>query len=265
LSRAVRAAAFDAVVLIALTGLTLALQSQASAWVEARFALSPLQARSLVGAAALLTAVPFFAALFRNARSIAGLVSARILPPERPPTPSSRIAARMFRITLSLVIVLAVGLPAIAILRPFTSEAYGALVLALLVAAIGVYLWRSSGAIDDEFRTGVEQIAEALKKHAGEDQVMTLRDPTLIPGLDTVDGVALSPDSYAVDKTLAEVNLRCRTGATVVAIHRGASDVLLPTGHETLLAGDVLAVTGTQDSLDKARLALLEGTRVDRG
>ena len=44
------------------------------------------------------------------------------------------------------------------------------------------------------------------------------------------------------------------------AIHRGASDVLLPTGHETLLAGDVLAVTGTQEALDKAKLELLQGS-----
>jgi CPA2 family monovalent cation:H+ antiporter-2 len=260
LRRVVRALAFDAAVLITLTGLTLALQSQASLWLEGRLRLSPLQARSLVGGAALLIAVPFFAALLRNARFVSRLVSATILAPGRTSTPSSKIAARVFRITLSLVIVLAVGLPAIAIIRPFTSEAYGAAVLALVVAAIGVRLWLSSGAVEDEFRSGAEQIAEALKKQAGGDDITTLRDPTLIPGLDSVYGVALTHDSYAVDKTLADVNLRCRTGATVIAIHRGASDVLLPTGHETLLAGDVLAVTGTQEALDKAKLALLHGS-----
>ncbi|MDH3202993.1 MAG: TrkA C-terminal domain-containing protein [Myxococcales bacterium] len=57
----------------------------------------------------------------------------------------------------------------------------------------------------------------------------------------------------------ADVNLRCQTGATGVAIHRGQSDVILPTGREKLLAGDVLAVTGTQDALEKARHTLATG------
>ncbi len=259
LRRAVRAVAFDAAVLITLTGLALVLRSQVLDWIETRLDLSPSQARSWVGGILLLVAVPLFAALFRNARSISRLVSERILSSERAPTPSSKIAARALRTMLSLVIVLAVGLPAIAILRPFTGEAYGAGVLALLVLAIGLHLWRSSRAVEDEFRSGVERIADALQRRVGEDDVTTLLDPTLLPGLDAVHGVALTDESYAVNKTLADVNLRCRTGATVVAIHRGGSEVLLPTGHEKLLAGDVLAVTGTQAALDKARSAILRG------
>jgi CPA2 family monovalent cation:H+ antiporter-2 len=259
LQRAVRAVAFDAAVLIALAGLALALQSEASDWVRSRLAISPLQARSLVGGAMLLLGAPFVAALFRNARSVSGLLSARILPTESEPTPSAKLAARALRMTMNLVIVLGVGWPAIAVIRPFTGEAYGASILALVVAAIVIHLWISSRAIEHEFRSGAERIAAALKRQAEGDPVTTLIDPTLIPGLDTVQGVALSAESHAVDKTLADVNLRCRTGATVVAIHRGDSDVLLPTGHEKLLAGDVLAVTGTRDALEKAKSALLRG------
>ena len=168
-------------------------------------------------------------------------------------------ADRALRMTMNLVIVLGVGWPAIAVIRPFTGEAYGASILALVVAAIVIHLWISSRAIEHEFRSGAERIAAALKRQAEGDPVTTLIDPTLIPGLDTVQGVALSAESHAVDKTLADVNLRCRTGATVVAIHRGDSDVLLPTGHEKLLAGDVLAVTGTRDALENAKSALLRG------
>lgn len=259
LQQAVRAAAFDAALLITLAGLAFALESEVSEWIRAHLDTSALAARSLSGGVMLLVATPFLAGLVRNARSISRLVSERILPPEGNPPTSAKVAARAFRITLSLVIVLAVGLPAIAVTRPFTGEAYGATALALVVTAIVIHLWRNTHAVEDEFRSGAEQIAAALKRQAGGDRVTTLIDPSLIPGLDTVHGVTLADDSYAVDKTLANVDLRCRTGATVVAIHRGDSDVLLPTGHEKLLAGDVLAVTGTRDALEKAELALLRG------
>jgi len=257
--RAVRASVFDTVVLIALTGVTLALQSEVSGWIQGRFDVSRLQARSLIGGVVLLVAVPFFAALFRNTRQISRLVSARILPSEGVPTPSARIAANALRVTLHLVIVLAVGLPTIAILRPFTSGAYGATVLALVVGGIALHLWRSTRVLEDEFRSGAEQIADALREQGEAKDVTTLIDPSLIPGLDAVQGITLGERSYAVDKTLADVDLRCRTGATVVAIHRGGSDVLLPTGHEKLIAGDVLAVTGTQEALEKAKRALVQG------
>ena len=51
--------------------------------------------------------------------------------------------------------------------------------------------------------------------------------------------------SPAVGKTLAELNLRGLTGATVLAIRRGEEAVLVPSGHERLMVGDVLAVAGT--------------------
>ena len=257
--RVIRGLVFDVVVLIAITGFALTLQSEASEWAQDRFDVSPSQARPLVGGGVLLVAVPFFAALIRNTLSVSRLVSTRVLSSEGAPTPSSKIAANALRIMIHLMVVLAVGLPAIAILRPFTGGPYGATLLALVLALIGLHLWRSTRAIEDEFRSGAEQIADALKSHAGAEDVTTLVDPTLIPGLDTVHGVSLSPSSHAVDKTLAEVNLRCQTGATVVAIHRGESDVLLPTGHEKLLAGDVLAITGTQEAVKKAQRALVYG------
>ena len=131
--------------------------------------------------------------------------------------------------------------------------------LAVVGTAIVVNLWRSAGAVEGEFRSGAERIAAALQRQAGTDDVTTLIDRSLLPGLDTVHGVALSAQSYAVGRTLADVNLRCRMGATVVAVRRRNSEELLPTGHEKLLAGDVLAVTGTREALEKATSALQHG------
>ena len=54
-------------------------------------------------------------------------------------------------------------------------------------------------------------------------------------------------------RTLANLNLRGATGATVLAIARGGEEVLVPTGHEELRAQDVLALAGTHEAVDAAR------------
>ncbi|HEX5633161.1 MAG TPA: TrkA C-terminal domain-containing protein, partial [Gemmatimonadales bacterium] len=56
----------------------------------------------------------------------------------------------------------------------------------------------------------------------------------------------------AAGRTLAEVNLRGLTGATVVAIYRDGKKHAYPDGHERLEAGDVVAVAGSQHAVDAA-------------
>jgi CPA2 family monovalent cation:H+ antiporter-2 len=60
-------------------------------------------------------------------------------------------------------------------------------------------------------------------------------------------------DSAASERTLAELNLRGVTGATVLAIVRRGETVLVPSGHERVHAGDVLAVAGSEEAIAAAR------------
>ena len=60
-----------------------------------------------------------------------------------------------------------------------------------------------------------------------------------------------SPEN--IGKKLAEIKLRGLTGATVLAIQRGEDAVLVPSGDERLLAGDVLALAGTEESISAAK------------
>ena len=50
------------------------------------------------------------------------------------------------------------------------------------------------------------------------------------------------------------------TGATVLAIVREGSEVVVPSGREALQAGDLLAVAGTEGALAAARALLAGGT-----
>ena len=80
----------------------------------------------------------------------------------------------------------------------------------------------------------------------------------VLPGLGSPVRFTLSQGSPAVGRTLASLNLRGATGATVLAIARAAEEVLVPTGHEVLRVDDVLALAGTGEAVEAAR-ALLSG------
>jgi CPA2 family monovalent cation:H+ antiporter-2 len=67
-----------------------------------------------------------------------------------------------------------------------------------------------------------------------------------------------------VGRTLAELDLRGLTGATVLAITRRAGAVLVPTASETLEPGDVLALAGTEEAIAAAQ-ALLRGSEAAPG
>ena len=82
----------------------------------------------------------------------------------------------------------------------------------------------------------------------------------LLPGLGDISSHAIRQDCPNVGRSLKELDLRGRTGATVVAISRAGGSVLLPEGKERLRAGDILGITGSHGACDAAR-ELLEGRR----
>ena len=69
--------------------------------------------------------------------------------------------------------------------------------------------------------------------------------------------VVVPPASPAVGRLLRELELRTRTGATVVAIERPGTHRLNPGADEEILAGDELLLLGHREQLDAARQLLL--------
>ena len=108
----------------------------------------------------------------------------------------------------------------------------------------------------------------ALSRQMKDDETEQDREPELerirqaLPGLGEPVAIRIGAAAPCVMRTLAELNLRGRTGATVLAISRNGEDVLLPNGHEALRAGDTLFVGGTQRSVSAARTLLLTGGTV---
>ncbi|MFN2572554.1 MAG: cation:proton antiporter [Gemmatimonadales bacterium] len=67
-----------------------------------------------------------------------------------------------------------------------------------------------------------------------------------------VERIILGANAPAVGQTLADTGLRSRTGALVLAVRRGESDLATPEASFTLEAGDVLVVVGQPQQLKNA-------------
>jgi CPA2 family monovalent cation:H+ antiporter-2 len=263
--RVARVLALDAAVISALVIGAAVGAERAAAWLEARAGLPGGLTGWAVGAAASLASLPFLFGIVRNARRLGTLVAAAALPKGAEGGMDFAAAPRRALVVmLQLALVMLTGLPILALTQPFLPGAPGAAVLAVVVAALSIAFWRSAANLQGHVRAGAQVMAEALSRQArgdhaegpaGEvDAMAQLR--RILPGMGEPVAIRIEAGGPSVGATLATLNLRGRTGATVLAIWRPERGVLVPTAREPLAAGDLLAVAGTEESVAAARLAL---------
>lgn len=214
-----------------------------------------------VNITATVVAGAFVLGLVRSGRLLASGVR-RFARGQAGPTPR----AKAVEAVALLAVVLAVGLPTITLIRPLVEGPWieAGLVAVVLVAL--VVLGLRLGNLPGDNSSGVAQLALEITARAGSDvaQVGLTEEKTPsraagpLAGLD-YQMMTVSPGGPSDGQTLAELDLRCRTGATVVATSRGDATITLPTGDQRLCAGDELAVSGSPAALDRAR-AIIEGT-----
>ena len=131
--------------------------------------------------------------------------------------------------------------------------------LALLTLVLLVALWRNAANLQGHARAGAQIIASALAHQmASTDgasaETRLLEDVNaVLPGLGEPIAIRVVPQSIAVSRSLAQLNLRGATGATVLAIKRGDQQIPTPLGREVINAGDVVAVAGARDAIAVAR------------
>jgi monovalent cation:H+ antiporter-2, CPA2 family len=267
--RLVAALVLDATLLAALIiGMSVAVDDL-TAHVAKMFDVSPPVARAAVTGGAVVLAVPFLVGIARVSRRLGRLLAEAALPPqERKAVDLARAPRRALILTLELAIVLLVGVPLVAVTQPFLPGFSAAGVLLTLLVALGVFFWKSAADLEGHVRAGAQMIVEVLAA-----QARTGKEPTpgsklelsdvdrVLPGLGAPVPVLIEQDSPVVGKTLADLNLRGATGATVLVITRGSQALVVPTATEELRAGDVLALAGTKDAVEAAKSLISAVTR----
>jgi K+:H+ antiporter len=257
----VRLIALDAAVLCGLIVATAIWLDDATALLTRTVGLDVVPAVLLVIAGALAASLPFLIGIGRLSSRLARALAEAALPRKTGALDLDAAPRRALLVTLQLGIVLATAILVVATTQPFLPTYPGPVLLAALAVAFAIALWQSATNLQGHVRAGSQAIVEALTNYARPDGDGAAALPAvhgMLAGLGEPRAIQLDGGSPAVGKSLADLNLRGRTGASVLVIMRAGLPVV-PTAGELLTTGDVLAVAGTHDAIDAATL-MLRGT-----
>ena len=219
-----------------------------------------LELRIALLAAGGLLALPFAIALVRTLRKLSLVMAESALPRPAKGVDQGYAPRRSLIATLRIGMVIAIGVPMTLVTLPFVPPfgVLGAIAAYLLV--LGVGFWRTATDLDKHTRAGAELVVHVLAKQAHSGDTGTFEVVReLLPGMGTIVPLEVQPGSEAAGATLGELNLRGRTGATVVALSRDGKRQPLPTAVTRLEAGDMIALTGSGNAIGLAA-ALLRAT-----
>lgn len=207
-------------------------------------------------AASLGLALPFAIGLLASARRVAVRLAEAAMPRARGVDQAHAPRGALIA-TLQIAIVLVLGLPLIALTQPFLSAWPGAIVVGSFLVLLVVGFWRSARNLQGHVRAGAELIVDVIARQGVDKDAHSMElVHELLPGLGTIEPYTLPETSPAVGQSLGELNLRGLTGVTVVALLRGHHRQIFPRADQLLQEGDVLAMTGSNESLAAAHRLL---------
>ena len=231
----------DAALLVAVVIGAAWARPRVSSWLG-QYGVNATVALVLLVAVALGLGVLFAFGIARHAIRLAHLLAREVIPLLQHERDLGRAPRRAFEIALELVALLVVGLPIAAITQPFVPG--GALVVVAALAVIAFLARRSLADLDQHVRAGAELIVEVLARQ-GSDRRRFARAPGPSQRAHAGPRCRFSgarQGSPAIGKSLAQLDLRAKTGASVLAIRREGGSAANPSPHEALREGDVLAL-----------------------
>ncbi len=222
---------------------------------ENQLHLPSVGGKALLIGAGLALSVPFFLGIIRGAKTLGSLIASAAIRPGKDGQVDLGLAPRRaLTLALQLGVLFAIGFPLLAFTQPFLPFGYSPVVFAVLLTLLGVVFWKSTVDLQGHLQAGAQMVAEALSSHAPKNQEVLLEEiNSVVPGIGAPSSIVIQPGSPAAGKTLAELNLRSLTGASVIALTRGGDRHLMPAGKELVQAGDTLVLVGTQEAVGMAK------------
>lgn len=216
-----------------------------------------LEFRAMVLGLGALLALPFAVALVRTMRRLAQELAESALPKPAKGVDQGYAPRRTLMVTLQIGMVVAMAVPITLLTLPFVPP-FGILgVIAVYLLVLSVGFWRTATDLDKHTRAGAELVVHVLAKqgHSGDTGTFEVVRG-MLPGLGTIVPLEVGKGSEAAGKTLGQLNMRGRTGATVVALSRDGERISLPSASTGLQAGDMLALTGSGSAIGLAAALL---------
>lgn len=137
---------------------------------------------------------------------------------------------------------------------------YAVVGAAILAAALLAVLWTRANDLQGHVGAVVQAVIGALAEQShSESHEDASGDAAVLAGLGEPTRVRIDAGGHAAGRSLAELNLRGRTGATVLAMRRGDEAWRMPGARERLEAGDELLLAGVTTAVEAARRVLARG------
>jgi CPA2 family monovalent cation:H+ antiporter-2 len=255
--RQIRFALLDAACITATVIGTSIIHRRLPGWVDGGGGLVVRYGALLAGA---LVTLPFGYGLVRTLRKLSGSLAEAALPRPAKGIDQAYAPRRTLQVSLKIGMAIALGVPMAAFMLPFVPSLGVTGVAVAILALLGISFWRTASDLESHARAGAELVVHVLAKQGSQADTDTFEVVrTLLPGMGTIVPLEVAAGSEAEGKTLGELALRGRTGATVVALSRGEQRTSFPPASTRLHAGDMLALTGSGDAI-AAAAALLRAT-----
>lgn len=256
--RFVRLAVIDATAVVAIVAATALARGPVVA-AAARLGVAERVAAIGLGALTAALVVPFIIGMIRCGRAIGGTLARAALPHAVSGTDLAFAPRRALVVVLQIAALLVFGLPVLALTQPMLPAWLGPPALLVALGIVAVSFWRRADELDGHVRAGAQAVAELLRQTAGKPAEFEAQHiERVLPGLGEIASVRLPQDAAACGRTLAQLDLRGRTGATVLAIDREGEARAVPSSSEPLRPGDVLALVGTAPAIAGARTMLCD-------
>lgn len=156
------------------------------------------------------------------------------------------------RTSLYLLGLLVVGLPALVAASQFVRGPTVFVVWLAVVGLVLLLLWRAIRTLHGRLHENVEAILRDEKADLPVPEIVQAVVARGLHGPLGTETIAIGARAWAGGKTLAEIGLRTHTGASIVLINRG--DTQLPPGPAlALMPGDLVVALGSHDEVEAAR------------
>jgi CPA2 family monovalent cation:H+ antiporter-2 len=200
----------------------------------------------------LLCVVPIYYGMIRNLIAFQDMIASVVFNRK-----TERSAFVFFKFVTNSFLLAVASVPVLIAISSIFNFFYAIVTVVVIVSLCQVFLWRQAGKFESDVRSGSRIFLEFLENLTEDEIPKTLAGEDLL-GINEIVNFKIEPGSPAVGKSLADLDLRARTGATVISILRKGKDVILPKGSEIFEVGDVLCIAGANQATSAAARILKE-------
>jgi CPA2 family monovalent cation:H+ antiporter-2 len=241
----------------------------AAAFVERRppewlrgLGLADERLKAVLWLAAMVLSLPMLIATFRKLQALGLLVADMKVQASAAGERTAAIRALVAQV-VPVTGIIALGLYILVLSSTLLPSFKVTLALILIVGFIAWLLWRSFIRVYSKAQVALQETfaqPPAPRPHAAPAAL-----PSLLREAD-LESVTIAPGATAARKLIRELELRTRTGASIVGIERNGTNLINPLPDEELQSGDQVLLLGTRAQLEAAKLALSEGAteRIDK-